>query len=130
MAAFLEEIVQATRRKVAAAKASADVREMGRGAEQHVPRGFRRALLDKSKAGVAVIGELKKASPSKGLIRENFPVDLLARELESGELVQPFKNEIALGRYWLTSLKSKPQTAGMKVFQRWLVEGCQEPGVI
>src|SRR5579871_1019162 len=84
MAAFLEEIVQATRRKVASAKAAADVREMGRRAEQHVPRGFRRALLDKSKAGVAVIGELKKASPSKGLIRENFPVDWLARELESG----------------------------------------------
>jgi LysR family transcriptional regulator of beta-lactamase len=61
-----------------------------------------------------------------------LPIRLFARELQSGQLVQPFVNEIALGRYWLTSLKSKPQTAGMKVFQRWLVEGCQEPlsGVI
>jgi LysR family transcriptional regulator, regulator of gene expression of beta-lactamase len=55
-----------------------------------------------------------------------LPIRMFARELESGQLVQPFKNEIALGRYWLTSLKSKPPTAGMKVFQQWLLQGCLE----
>jgi LysR family transcriptional regulator of beta-lactamase len=55
-----------------------------------------------------------------------LPIGMFARELESGELVQPFKEEIALGRYWLTSLKSKPQTAGMKAFQHWLLQGCLE----
>ena len=55
-----------------------------------------------------------------------LPIKMFARELESGQLVQPFRNEIALGRYWLTSLKSKPPTAGMKAFQQWLLEACRE----
>jgi indole-3-glycerol phosphate synthase len=40
-------------------------------------------LADRSKDGVAIIAELKKASPSKGLIRSNFDVRALAPELES-----------------------------------------------
>jgi LysR family transcriptional regulator of beta-lactamase len=55
-----------------------------------------------------------------------LPIRMFARELERGQLVQPFKHEIALGRYWLTSLKSKPQTEGMKVFRDWLLQGCRE----
>jgi len=60
-----------------------DVSELERRAEEHVPRGFRRALEAKSGEGVAVIAELKKASPSKGLIRESFNPVELARELEA-----------------------------------------------
>jgi indole-3-glycerol phosphate synthase len=83
MPVSLEQIVNATREKVAAAKGSADLRELERRAETHVPRGFRRALQEKSRDGVAVIAELKKASPSKGLIRAEFCVEELARELEA-----------------------------------------------
>jgi len=54
-------------------------------AEHHVPRGFRWALQEKSQAGVAVIAELKKASPSKGLIRAQFCAEELAKELEVAE---------------------------------------------
>ena len=79
----LEEIVAATRRQVATAKASADLGAMGVAAETHQPRGFRHSLLSAAQAGVAVIAELKKASPSKGLIRADFPVAKLARELET-----------------------------------------------
>ena len=82
MAISLDQIVSSTRRKVAAAKRSAGLRELEGRAEGHVPRGFRRALLEKSKTGVAVIAELKKASPSKGLIRGEFFVEELASELE------------------------------------------------
>ena len=81
MATKLQEIVAATRRKVTAAKKSADLRVLEAAAESHQPRGFRRAL--KSARGAAVIAELKKASPSKGLIRADFPVATLARELEA-----------------------------------------------
>jgi indole-3-glycerol phosphate synthase len=81
MAAILERIVAATRARVAESRRTGDLRELERRAEQHVPRGFRRALQTKSRDGVAVIAELKKASPSKGLIREDFHPAELAREL-------------------------------------------------
>ena len=83
MAAILERIVAATRVRVAEARRVADLRELERRAERHVPRGFRRALESKSREGVAVIAELKKASPSKGLIRAEFHPADLAQELEA-----------------------------------------------
>jgi indole-3-glycerol phosphate synthase len=83
MAAILERIVAATRGRVAEARRGADLRELERRAELHVPRGFRRALAAKSRDGAAVIAELKKASPSKGLIRAEFRAAELARELEA-----------------------------------------------
>ena len=83
MPVSLDQIVNSTRGKVVEAKRAADLRELERRAERHVPRGFRRALEEKSRAGVAVIAELKKASPSKGLIRAEFRVEELARELEA-----------------------------------------------
>jgi indole-3-glycerol phosphate synthase len=83
MAAILERIVAATRARVAEARRGADLRDLERRAEGHVPRGFWRALASKSRDGVAVIAELKKASPSKGLIRAEFFPKELARELEA-----------------------------------------------
>jgi len=83
MAAILDRIVAATRARVAEARRGADLRELERRAELHVPRGFRRALAARSREGVAVIAELKKASPSKGLIRAEFRPAELARELEA-----------------------------------------------
>jgi indole-3-glycerol phosphate synthase len=83
MAARLDQIVAATRRKVAEARRSADLRELEAQAEQHVPRGFRQALEKRSRTGPAVIAELKKASPSRGLIRADFNPASLAAELEA-----------------------------------------------
>jgi indole-3-glycerol phosphate synthase len=83
MSAFLDQIVAATRRKMGEVKRAANLDELERRAERHVPRGFRRALAEKSKNGVAIIAELKKASPSKGLIRAEFDPAELARELEA-----------------------------------------------
>jgi indole-3-glycerol phosphate synthase len=84
MAANLDQIVAATRRRVADAKCSIDLRRLEEEAEQHIPRGFRRALATKSRTGPAIIAELKKASPSRGLIRANFDPESLAGELETG----------------------------------------------
>ncbi len=83
MSAVLDKIVAATRRKVSVTKNRADLRELEHRAETNVPRGFRRSLQEKSREGVAVIAELKKASPSKGLIRSDFDPAALASELEA-----------------------------------------------
>jgi indole-3-glycerol phosphate synthase len=83
MPVSLDQIVSSTRARVASAKRAADPCELEQRAEKHMPRGFRRALQEKSRDGVAVIAELKKASPSKGLIRAEFVVEELARELEA-----------------------------------------------
>jgi indole-3-glycerol phosphate synthase len=81
MPAFLDQIVAATRARVANTKREADFRDLGNRAAKHLPRGFRRALAEKSVHDVAVIAELKKASPSKGLIRPDFRPAALALEL-------------------------------------------------
>jgi len=78
----LEEIIAATRERVAATRMSADLRALTAAAERHQPRGFREVLRRAAEAGIKVIAELKKASPSKGLIRADFPVAELASELE------------------------------------------------
>jgi indole-3-glycerol phosphate synthase len=83
MRASLEHILRAARAKIAAAKYSADLRDLERRAERHTPRGFRATLAKKSESSTAIIAELKKASPSKGLIRNDFNVPELARALET-----------------------------------------------
>lgn len=79
----LDEIISATRRKVAECRSQADLRDLERRAEQHAPRGFRKAIESASQTGPAIIAELKKASPSRGLIRADFVPTLLAVELEA-----------------------------------------------
>lgn len=81
---YLPEIMAHTRTVVAERKAAADLRAMERQAAAHTPRGFARALRAKAVHGPAVIAELKKASPSKGLIRAEFDPTALAKDLESG----------------------------------------------
>jgi indole-3-glycerol phosphate synthase len=83
MPANLDQIVAATRRRLAEIKPAADLRQLEREAVEHVPRGFRRSLESASRDGVAVIAELKRASPSRGLIRADFDPEVLAQDLES-----------------------------------------------
>ena len=80
----LDQILAATRERVARAKERAKVRPLERAAIAYTPRGFRKRLAAMSQLGPAVIGELKKASPSKGTIRGTFPVGVLANQLARG----------------------------------------------
>jgi indole-3-glycerol phosphate synthase len=83
MPTSLDQIVAATRRRVTEARRTAEVRELEKRAQNHVPRGFRQHLQTVASRGIAVIAELKKASPSRGLIRADFHPSALAKELEN-----------------------------------------------
>lgn len=80
---YLPEILQHVRGIVRERKAATDPRILERQAAEHTPRGLAKALRGKAASGPAVIAELKKASPSKGLIRADFDVAVLAPQLES-----------------------------------------------
>jgi len=79
----LEEIVATTRRRVANSRRTADLRDLEKRAQERTPRGFRKALETNGRNGIAIIAELKKASPSKGLIRADFNPESLASDLAS-----------------------------------------------
>lgn len=79
----LDEILANTLQQVNARKATADYAALERKAAAHTPRGFTAALRTVSKSKPAIISEIKKASPSKGLIREDFHPATLARGFEA-----------------------------------------------
>jgi indole-3-glycerol phosphate synthase len=74
MPTTLDQIIASTRRRVAAAKPLANRADLARRAAEHVPRGFAAALRRVSADRPAVIAELKKASPSRGVIRGSLHV--------------------------------------------------------
>src|ERR1700735_3160386 len=81
---FLTTILASTRATLAAAKADVPVAGLGRRAAEHHPRGWAAALRRYAATGPAVIAEIKKASPSKGLIRSAFDPAWLARRYRAG----------------------------------------------
>jgi len=80
---ILATILASTRATVAAAKTRVPLADLERKAT-HRPRGWVAALRRQAAAGAAVIAEIKKASPSKGLIRADFDPAWLARRYRDG----------------------------------------------
>ncbi len=78
---FLQEILTDTRRRVAVRRARRPLTELERiAADRPEPPDFTAALR---RPGIRIIAELKCASPSRGVIRKEYPVAELAGQLES-----------------------------------------------
>jgi len=85
MISILDRIVEYKRQEVRAARANAPLSTLiSLAREQAPPRGFGAALERKSANGFALIAEIKKASPSKGLIRADFDPAVHARAYQAG----------------------------------------------
>lgn len=82
---ILQRILARKSEEVAEGKLSASTADLtARSKDCPPPRGFERGLREALQQGPAVIAEIKKASPSAGVIREDFQPDQIARSYESG----------------------------------------------
>ncbi len=85
MADILRQIEAYKRKEISESKLRMPLSTLERRAHEHAPRGFVRAIDARLGEGrFALVAEIKKASPSKGLIRADFDPPSLAKAYQNG----------------------------------------------
>jgi indole-3-glycerol phosphate synthase len=83
MSTYLDRIMSQTSLSLLERRAAADISQLEQRAAAHRPRGFQASLRAAATSRPAMIAELKKASPSKGLLRDDYRPVTIAKSYEA-----------------------------------------------
>jgi indole-3-glycerol phosphate synthase len=115
---ILQKIAETKRQEIARLKKERGLSSLKEGARsQTPPKDFKAAIHRPGK--LSLIGEIKKASPSKGVLREDFQVDHLAKSLaRAGAQALSVLTDVEYFQGSLEYLKSAGEASGLPVLRK------------